>query len=184
MHKDNLNDIVIGNNCNYKKDIFSIYGKHVAIDDGFYCTTKFVIGSYVHIGPYVTIIGGRNSSFFAAGFNNIMAGARIICASDRFDDSGLFGAMIPAEYKGNQINAPVIMEKFSNIGTNAIVMPGSWINEGVLIAAGSLFMGGVTKPWGVYKGNPAKLVKVLDSTKALDNYAKLIKDNESNSNRI
>ena len=29
-----------------------------------------------------------------------MAGARIVCASDRFDDSGLFGALIPDEYKG------------------------------------------------------------------------------------
>ena len=92
-----------------------------------------------------------------------MAGARIICGSDRFDGSGLFGAMIPSNFKGKQIMEPVIMEKFSNIGTNAIVLPGSTLREGVLLAAGSLLMGD-TEAWGVYKGNPAVLVKKIDPT--------------------
>jgi acetyltransferase-like isoleucine patch superfamily enzyme len=97
-------------------------GDHIAIDKGVYCTVHASIGDYVHIGPYVTIIGGKKSCFLAKGFNNIMAGARIICGSDRFDGSGLFGAMIPEELKGTQIIEPVIMEEFSNIGTNAIVL--------------------------------------------------------------
>ena len=111
----------------------------------------------------VTIIGGKNAYFYSNGFNNIMAGARIICGSDRFDGSGLFGAMIPSNFKGKQIMEPVIMEKFSNIGTNAIVLPGSTLREGVLLAAGSLLMGD-TEAWGVYKGNPAVLVKKIDPT--------------------
>ena len=94
-----------------------------------------------------------------------MAGARIICSSDRFDDSGLFGALIPEQFKGTQINSPVIMEKFSNVGTNSIILPGSKLREGVLIAAGSLHCGD-TVPWGVYKGNPTKLVKVLNGDEA------------------
>ena len=59
------------------------------------------------------------------------------------------------------------MEEFSNIGTNAIVMPGSTLRQGVLLAAGSLLIGD-TVPWGVYKGNPAVLTKVIDKTKALE----------------
>jgi len=133
-------------------------GDHVAIDKGFYCTTKITIGNFVHISPYVTCIGGAKAEFLSYGFNNIMSGARIICGSDRFDDSGLFGAMIPDKFKGKQIIKPVIMEKFSNIGTNAIVLPGSILREGVLLCAGSLLIGD-TIEWGVYKGNPAKLVK-------------------------
>jgi acetyltransferase-like isoleucine patch superfamily enzyme len=143
-----------------QKDCF-IVGDNVAIDKGFYCTTKFQIGNFIHIGPYVTCIGGKNSEFYANGFNNIMAGARIICASDRFDDTGLFGAMIPLKYKGTQIIKPVIMEKYSNIGTNAIVLPGSILRQGVLLCAGSLLVGD-TEEWGVYKGNPAKLIKKIN----------------------
>ena len=35
------------------------------------------VGDYVHISPYVTIIGGNEASFIAKGFNNIMAGFQI-----------------------------------------------------------------------------------------------------------
>lgn len=150
------------------KQNYSI-GNHVAIDRGVYCSTNVEIGDYVHISPYVTIIGGKSGQFTAKGFNNIMAGARIICSSDRFDDSGLFGAMIPDwAGKGRQIIEPVVMEEFSNIGTNAIVMPGSTLRQGVLLAAGSLLIGD-TEEWGVYKGNPATLVKKIDGSRIIEN---------------
>lgn len=165
-------DVILSDFNFIKNPELTKIGSHVAIDAGFYCTTQLVIGSYVHISPYVTIIGGKNSTFECHGFNNIMAGARIICSSDRFDDSGLFGAMIPKEFKGKQINKPVIVEEFANIGTNSIVLPGSILRKGVLLAAGSLLMSD-TIEWGVYKGNPAKLVKKIDPTKILENAKKL-----------
>ena len=149
-----------------------LIGNHVAIDKGVYCSTNIHIGDYVHISPYVTIIGGAFGLFTAKGFNNIMAGARIICSSDRFDDSGLFGVLIPYELKGRQITEPVIMEEFSNIGTNAIVLPGSILRKGVLLTAGSLLKGD-TEEWGVYKGNPAVLVKKIDSKEILEKAKKL-----------
>ena len=154
----------------------NIWGSHISIDKGFYCTTKLNIGNYVHISPYVTIIGGKKAEFTAEGFNNIMAGARIICGSDRFDDSGLFGAMIPEKFKGKQIIKPIIMQEFSNIGTNAIVMPGSILRKGVLLCAGSLLIGD-TEEWGIYKGNPAKLVKKINNKKIL-NYAQQLLENK------
>lgn len=147
-------------------------GNHTAIDKGFYCTTQIEIGSYVHISPYVTCIGGKNGLFILKGFNNVMAGARIVCGSDRFDGSGLFGAMIPSELKGKQIIEPVVMEEFSNVGTNAIVLPGSTLRKGVLLTAGSLLIGD-TEEWGVYKGNPAVLVKKIDKKETLERAKKL-----------
>lgn len=164
-------DVVVDNDIFIKNHNY-VLGNHVAIDKGFYCTVNLKIGDYNHIGPYVTIIGGQNSFFESKGFNNVMAGARIICASDRFDGSGLFGAMIPNELKGRQIIKPVIMEEFSNIGTNSIVLPGSILRKGVLLSAGSLLIGD-TEEWGVYKGNPAVLVKKIDGTKIIYNAKKL-----------
>ena len=72
-----------------------------------------------------------------------------------------FKSMIPKDLKGTQIIEPVIMEEFSNIGTNSILLPGSILRRGVLLTAGSLLMGD-TEEWGVYKGNPAILVKKID----------------------
>ena len=163
-------DIFIHKDSEFK--IKPILGDYIAIDKGVYCTVNATIGDYTHISPYVTIIGGKTGEFISKGFNNIMAGARIICGSDRFDDSGLFGAMIPKEYKGRQIIEPVVMEMFSNIGTNAIVLPGSTLREGVLLTAGSLLMDD-TEAWGVYKGNPAVLVKKIDPTIIKQKYNEL-----------
>ena len=59
------------------------------------------------------------------------------------------------------------MEEFSNIGTNSIVLPGSILRKGVLLSAGSLLMGD-TEEWGVYKGNPAVLVKKNDGSIILE----------------
>lgn len=165
-----MNDVYIHKDAEFK--IEPKLGEHIAIDKGVYVTTNSEIGSYTHISPYVTIIGGKYGKFICKGFNNIMAGARIICGSDRFDESGLFGAMIPNELKGKQIIEPVVMEEFSNIGTNAIVMPGSILRKGVLLSAGSLLMGD-TEEWGVYKGNPAKLVKKINGKKIIENAKKL-----------
>ena len=167
-------DIFIHKDVEFKID--PILGDHIAIDKGVYCTVNATIGDYTHISPYVTIIGGKTGEFISKGFNNIMAGARIICGSDRFDDSGLFGAMIPKEYKGKQIIEPVIMEMFSNIGTNAIVLPSSILREGVLLTAGSLLMGD-TEAWGVYKGNPAVLVKKINPTIIKQKYNELSSSN-------
>jgi acetyltransferase-like isoleucine patch superfamily enzyme len=171
MYKVTGDDVFIDSDIVIKLDT-TIEGSHVAIDKGFYCTTKISIGSYVHIGPYVTVIGGSQSNFIVKGFNNIMAGARIVCGSDRFDDSGLFGAMIPKEFKGTQKIEPVIMEEFSNVGTNAIIMPGSILRKGVLVTAGSLLIGD-TEEWGIYKGNPAVLVKKIDGSKIIELSKKL-----------
>jgi acetyltransferase-like isoleucine patch superfamily enzyme len=40
------------------------------------------------------------------------------------------------------------------------------LRRGVLLSAGSLLMGD-TEEWGVYKGNPAILVKKIDSSRIL-----------------
>lgn len=168
-------DVIIDKFVRIKRPKLVKIGNHVAIDWAFFCTTGMDIGDYVHISSFVSCLGGKDGKFIAKGFNNIMAGARIVCGSDRFDDSGLFGALIPNEYKGNQIIGEVIMEEFSNIGTNAIVLPNSRLRKGVLLTAGSLLMGD-TEEWGVYKGNPAVLIKIIDGTKIMENAKKLLND--------
>lgn len=179
LWKDKVDkDIFIHKDTQFKFDL-NIVGDHIAIDKGVYCTAKVTIGNYIHIAPYVTIIGGSEGTLVCEGFNNIMAGARVICSSDRFDDSGIFGCLIPEEYKGSERFEPVTMEEFSNIGTNAIVLPGSTLREGVLLAAGSLLIGD-TEPWGVYKGNPAKLVKTIDGSKIKEKAEKLKREQNLN----
>lgn len=165
-------NVYINGNVSIRRPHLMSVGSHVAIDWGFYSTTAVNLGDYIHIGPYVTCIGGAEGLFKCHGFNNVMAGARIICGSDRFDGSGLFGTMIPEEHHGRLIIEPVIMEPFSNIGTNAVVLPGTYLAMGALLTVGSVLRG-ETEPWTVYSGNPARPQKKIDGSKLIENARKM-----------
>lgn len=142
-------------------------GMHSAIDAGFYCTTRAVIGDYVHIGPYVTVIGGRQSSLSLGHFSNIAAGGRIICGSDEYLGYGLIGPnSIPEKFRDRRVYSDVIIERFANLGTNVVVHPGVTVGEGAVVGSCSLVLTDL-EPWTVYVGIPCRPVKARPSTEML-----------------
>ncbi len=137
-------------------------GSHVAIDAFFYCTTAMRLGDYVHIGPHVSVIGGREALLRMGHFTNIAAGGRIICASDQFQGAGLIGPgpVIPEAYRDQVRCEPVVLEDFVNLGSNCVVLPGCRLSQGTVLGAGSLLPAGTrTRPWTIYVGTPARPVK-------------------------
>ena len=133
-------------------------GNHVAIDFGFVCTTRLVIGDYVHISPHVSVIGGKKTSLNIEDFCFISTGSRMICGSELFQGDGLIGPMIPDEYKDNQILEPITLKRFSGVCANSVVMPGVVISEGSVLGANS-FLKESTEPWTIYAGSPARPIK-------------------------
>jgi acetyltransferase-like isoleucine patch superfamily enzyme len=134
-------------------------GAHVAIDVGVYLSTQAIIGDYVHIAPYVCVIGGKDAKLVMGDFSGIAAGSKIICGSDDFT-KGMMNPQIPLKYKHTKFTT-VTIEKYACIGVNSIIMPGVTIAEGSVIGAGSIVTKS-TEPWTVYVGSPAKPVKMRD----------------------
>ena len=155
-------DVRFGNNIEIKRPHLVRIGNHVSIDTGTYITTAAEIGDYVHIGPYVTVIGGQQARLVMGNFTNLAAGCRVICGSDRFQGEGLIGpASLPAEFKDRMKLAPVILEHFANVGTNAVLMPGVTLRQGSVVGACSLVLES-TEPWTIYAGIPAKPIKTRE----------------------
>lgn len=142
------------------------FGDHVAIDKGFYCTTQINIGDYVHIGPYVSIIGGAKSKIILKDFAFISVGTKIVAGSDDYTDSNLMGPLIPDKFK-KLILTTITFEKFSGCGANCTILPGITLSEGSILCAGSL-LNKDTKPWTIYAGNPARPIKTRDKDKILE----------------
>jgi acetyltransferase-like isoleucine patch superfamily enzyme len=163
-------DVFISSNVEIRRPYLVEIGNHVAIDSGFYCTTAFNIKDYIHIGPYVTIIGGPKGKCHMGNFTTIAAGSRIICGSDGHLGDGLIGPTIPDEYRDTVTIAPVIFEDFASIGTNVIINPGVTLSQGTVIGANS-FVTKDTEPWTIYIGNPARPVK-LRKKETMIEYAK------------
>lgn len=138
-------------------------GDHVAIDSFVKMSCQVEIGNYVHISSNVTMIGGKSSKVKIGNFVNITCGCRLIAGTDIFDVAGIAGAVIPKECKAPIRNEPIIINDFVTIGTNAIIMPGVNLAEGVIVGAGSVMTRKKTKAWTVYMGCPAKPLKRLCS---------------------
>ena len=130
-------------------------GNHIAIDPFFHCTTKLVIKDYVHIGSHVSIIGGEKGYCEIGTFSGIAAGCRIICGSDEYLGEGIINPLVPQKYRDNVILKSVILKEFVTLATNVIVLPGVTLNQGVVVAAGSIVTK-ETEPWCIYAGNPAR----------------------------
>jgi dTDP-4-amino-4,6-dideoxy-D-glucose acyltransferase len=133
-------------------------GSHVAIDTGFYCTCGLDAGDYIHIAPYVTVIGGLKGILRMGHFTTIAAGSRIVCASDEFMGEGFTSTTVPERFRDNVIVAPVVLELFAGVGTNVVILPGVTLAEGSVIGACSLVTKN-TEPWMVYAGIPARPLK-------------------------
>ncbi len=150
-------DVFISARVEIRRPQLVVVGSHVAIDSGFYCTVAAEIRDYIHIGPYVTVIGGPKALLGMSGFNTVGAGSRLLCASDEFLGAGLVG-IAPAELHDNVRYAPIQFERFASVGTNVVVHPGVTLAEGSVVGSCSLVTRD-TEPWIIYHGVPAKPVK-------------------------
>jgi len=149
-------DVFISANVEIRRPQLVTVGEHVAIDTGFYLTTQAIIGDYIHIAPYVTIIGGAQGLVEMGHFSSIAAGSRVICASDKHMGAGLMGPTVPEEFHDEITFAPVIFERFASIGTNVVVLPGVRLAEGSVVGACSMITKD-TEPWTVYIAKPIKI---------------------------
>ena len=147
-------------------------GSHVAIDTGVYLTTAARIGDYVHLSPYLTIIGGAQSTLVVEDFVTIAAGSRLICGSDRFMGDGFTSVTAPEEFRDTVDFGTIRCGRFAGIGTNVVIMPNVTIGEGSVIGACSLVTKD-TEPWTIYVGVPARPVKVRPRAKMLEYAQKL-----------
>jgi len=157
-------DVYIAPTAIIKRPHLVTIGNHVAIDHGVYITTQAEIGDYIHISPYITVIGGEKSKLIVEHFCTIAAGTRIIAGSDAFLGDGFTSVTVPDKYRDAVKFTTIKIEKFAGIGTNVVIMPGVTIAEGSVIGANSLVTKD-TEPWTIYVGSPAKPIKIRPSEK-------------------
>ena len=114
---------------------------------------SFKLGKYSEIAWFCCIEG---ASFVHIGDRCFLGpGSRILGSTYKYN--GYYSVQhLPegaseVDYKG------VIIENDAYIGANSVVMPGVKIGEGAMVGANSLVNHNL-KPWGIYFGNPVKLI--------------------------
>lgn len=165
-------DVIISATAEFRRTDLCQIGNHVAIDSFFYCSTKLVVGDYVHISPHVAVIGGKDTGLYVEDFCFLSVGSKYICGSEMFYGDGLIGPLIPQEYKDKQLLQPITLQRFSGALANSVILPGVIMAEGSVLGANSLLKEN-TEPWTVYAGNPAKPIRKRSSVKAYEYAEKL-----------
>ena len=167
------NDVIINPDAVIKHKDFCKIGNHVAIDKGVIISTKVTIGDYIHISPYVCMIGGKNSHVVLEDFSFVAAGTKIVAGSEDYTGLGLVGATIPEKYRKLNFTT-VTFRKFSGCGINCSILPGVEFGEGAILGANSLATKNL-EPWTIYVGSPARPVKIRDKDLILSYYKELTK---------
>lgn len=140
-------------------------GLNSQIDDFvfFNCGEESVLGSFVHIASFCSIIGG--GKLYMDHFAGLSAGCRIITGSDDFLGGGLTNPTVPEKYTNVKMST-VRIGKHAILGTNVTVLPGVTIGEGAAVGAGALVRKDL-EPWTIYVGVDCKPVKTRPSHKIL-----------------
>ena len=124
---------------------------HSLIDGG----ERVTIGRNVHIGSSVTINAAAPVAI--GDFAGISSGTRVFTSDDDYSGDYLTGPTVPSEYSNLRV-APVEIGQHCVIGSNAVILPGTIIEEGAVVGALSLAKGRIAA-WGIYGGVPAALLK-------------------------
>lgn len=136
-------------------------GNYSIVDDFCYFSTKVKIGQFCHIAPHCTIAGGAAQNFFLGDYSSLSSGCKIYCTTNNFSE-GLV-ALLPsflADIDQEKITGDIILERYTGVGTNSVIMPQNHIPEGVTIGALSFVPSNFKfEPWTVYAGTPIKAVK-------------------------
>jgi len=113
------------------------------------------IGNFVHISSYNFLACYKGIEF--KDFTTTSPGVRIFSLTSDFTGEYFSNPTVKPKYSKTR-NGKVVIEKYSIIGANSIILPGANIETGCAVGANSL-INKSTRAWGIYVGNPAKRIK-------------------------
>ena len=130
-------------------------GNHTRIDDFCILSGQIKLGSYIHISAYCALYGKFGIEL--KDYTGLSPRCTVFSATDDFSGNYLIGPMVKKEYT-NVIGGKVVIERYSQIGSNCVVLPNITIHEGVAVGALSLVSSDLPA-WKIYGGIPAKQIK-------------------------
>jgi acetyltransferase-like isoleucine patch superfamily enzyme len=133
-------------------------GEGSIVDDYCYFSTRVEIGRHCHVAAGCHVGGGSARLFRLGDFSSVSAGVKVWCTSDDFvNDLVMIMPSGLEDVKQHLMSADVDFGRYTAVGSNSVVMPGTVLPEGAVIGALSFVPAGMKlEPWSVYAGAPAR----------------------------
>lgn len=164
-------DFVLGEYVVMKKpDLFEA-GDNVRIADFCRISSECIIGDNCEIAPGTYIAGGNGIHKFKMGsYSSLSSGVRIWLSTNDYVNELVAHSVDHVE----EIYGDVIMEDYTGIGCNSVIMPNNYIPEGTTIGALSFVPQNFKfKPWTVYAGCPIREIKPRNKENILKTLKKI-----------
>lgn len=138
-------------------------GNNVRIDDFCILVGRITLGNYIHLAPYVSIHGTGGGSVTMRDFSALSSYTAVYAASDDYSGEAFTNPTVGEEYE-KIIHSDILIEKHAITGLHSVILPNSYLAEGVALGAMCLVCG-KTEPWSIYVGIPGR--KLKDRKKSL-----------------
>lgn len=162
----------LGRNCIIGKTVRIRYpelvsiGDNCIIDDFTYISTALHLEGRAHIAPGCQLIGGRNCTVSFGEFSTLAPNVVLAAGSDDYH-AGIATPLVPSEFKGNIEYGDIRIGRHCIVGAGSVVMPNVTIADGAAVGALSLVKKDL-KPWTLYAGIPARILKARDKDAILE----------------
>ena len=148
-------NVLISKKCSiYNAELISI-GNNVRIDDFCILSGNIELGNYIHISAYNALYGKLGIK--VNDYSGISPRCTLFSATDDFSGEYMISPMVPECYT-KVTGGTIILGKYTQVGTNSVVMPNIIINEGAVCGAFS-FVNSNLDEWTINVGIPAKTIK-------------------------
>lgn len=161
---------IVSPNVRIRYPEYFTVGDDSIVDDFCYFSTKVRIGRCTHIVSGCTIGGGPEMLFQIGDFSGLGSGSRVWCTSD--DLTNDLVALAPSDtelVKQYVIRGDVILDDYTAVGSNSVIMPRNHIPTGTAICAMSFVPAGFNfRPWSVYGGIPIRFIRPRNQDSVLE----------------
>ncbi|MEI8007621.1 MAG: hypothetical protein WCI48_15550 [Bacteroidota bacterium] len=129
-------NVIIGKTVRIRKPELVSIDDNTIIDDFTYISGEVSIGKYVHIGPSCSI-QGSGSRIIIKDFVGISSGSRIYASTSDYVSCSLEFPTIPDNVKIGGFTEEIILNSFSIIGANSVILPGCVVPIGFAVGTHS-----------------------------------------------
>lgn len=169
-------NVIIGKTVRIRYPELVSISDNSIIDDFTYISTALDMGSFSHIGPGCSILGGKKAKLTISDFVNIAPSCQIVSGSNDYTGGGLVGPAIPKPYCGKAQIEEITLKNHCLLGAQTVVLPGVNMPEGMATGAFTLVKKAKYKNWTVYVGIPCKELCKRDGSDIIAQSEKLKKD--------
>jgi galactoside O-acetyltransferase len=132
-----------------------VIGSNVRIDDFCLLSGEICLGNNIHISAFSALYG--KGGIEMQDYTGLSPRCTVFSATDDFSGDYMIGPMTDSRFTNVREGRVVIM-KYSQIGSNCVILPAVTIGVGVAVGAMSLVTRDLDE-WKIYKGIPASYFK-------------------------